>query len=199
QKNPQVIERPIHAFMVSAPPPPPPPPAGGAGTRATPKAHVETPKVQPTFHQPTEVPREVPQSENTETARTDTGVAGGVAGGVVGGVVGGTLGGQLGGTLGGTGTALHVGGDVKAPVAKFRIDPEYTELARKARVEGIVIIEAIIDQNGNVTDARILKGLPFGLEQSALDAVKRWKFVPGTLNGQPVPVFYDLTINFRLE
>ena len=88
---------------------------------------------------------------------------------------------------------------MKAPVAKFRIDPEYTELARKARVEGIVIIEAIIDQNGNVTDARILKGLPFGLEQSALDAVKRWKFVPGTLNGQPVPVFYDLTINFRLE
>ena len=117
----------------------------------------------------------------------------------MGGVVGGTLGGQLGGQLGGTGTALRVGGDVKAPVAITRIEPQYTELARKARIEGIVIIEAIIDRNGNVTDVRVLKPLPLGLDQSALEAVKRWKFSPGTLNGQPVPVIYNLTVNFRLQ
>jgi len=126
-------------------------------------------------------------------------VVGGVVCGVVGGVVGGTLGGQLGGTIGGTGTAMRVGGDVNAPTAISRIEPQYTELARKARIEGIVIIEAIINTNGDVTDARVLKPLPLGLDQAALDAVKRWKFKPGTLNGQPVPVIYNLTINFRLQ
>ena len=84
-------------------------------------------------------------------------------------------------------------------MAITRVDPQYTELARKARIEGIVIIEAIIDPSGNVTDARVLKPLPLGLDQAALDAVKRWKFKPGTLNGQPVPVIYNLTVNFRLQ
>jgi protein TonB len=117
----------------------------------------------------------------------------------VGGVVGGTLGGQLGGTIGGSGTAMRVGGDVKAPTTISRVEPQYTELARKARIEGIVIIEAIINTNGDVTDVRVLKPLPLGLDQSALEAVKRWRFKPGTLNGQPVPVIYNLTINFRLQ
>ncbi|PYQ26205.1 MAG: hypothetical protein DMF56_25500 [Acidobacteria bacterium] len=63
----------------------------------------------------------------------------------------------------------------------------------------MVILEAVIDRNGNVTEARVLKGLPFGLEQSALDAIKKWRFKPGTLNGQPVPVYYNLTINFQLQ
>src|SRR5262249_46185304 len=130
------------------------------------------------------------------------GVGAGV-GGQLGGVVGGTLGGQLGGQLGGTGTALRVGGDVKAPVAINRIDPQYTELARRARASGFVIVEAIIDQDGNVTDAHIVatlvKPAPFGLDQAALEAVRRWRFKPGTLNGQPVSVIYDLTVNFRLQ
>jgi protein TonB len=208
KKNPDVVVKPIRAFMVSAPPPPPPPPPppGPSASSSTPTPKIETPKEQPQFHQPTEVPKEVPQvaetttgAESGVTGGQEGGVVGGVVGGVAGGVVGGTLGGQLGGTLGGTGTALRVGGDVKAPVAITRIEPQYTELARKARIEGIVIIEAIIDRNGNVTDARILKPLPLGLDQSALDAVKRWKFSPGTLGGQPVPVIYNLTVNFRLQ
>ncbi|HEY6141339.1 MAG TPA: energy transducer TonB, partial [Thermoanaerobaculia bacterium] len=120
--------------------------------------------------------------------------------GVVGGVVGGQLGGQLGGQIGGTGDKpLRVGGDVQAPVATTRVEPQYTEIARKARIEGLVIIEAIIDAHGNVTDARVLKPLPMGLDQAAIDAVKRWKFKPGTLNGQPVPVIFNLTVNFRLQ
>ena len=209
KEHPEVIEKPIRAFMVSAPPPPPPPPPPPAGGASTPKPKVETPKVEPQpFHQPTEVPKEVPQTAQTDTASTSTGVVGGqaggveggVVGGVAGGVVGGTLGGQLGGVLGGTGDKpVRVGGDVQAPVAINRIEPQYTELARKARIEGVVIIEAIIDRNGNVTDARVLKPLPLGLDQSALEAVKRWKFRPGTLNGQPVPVIYNLTVIFRLQ
>jgi len=58
---------------------------------------------------------------------------------------------------------------------------------------------ALSDRNGNVTDARVLKPLPMGLDNAALEAVKRWKFTPGTLNGQPVPVIYNLTVNFRLQ
>ena len=94
---------------------------------------------------------------------------------------------------------MRVGGDVNPPQAITRVEPVYTDVARKARVEGIVIIETIIDRNGNVTDARVLKGLPMGLDQSALEAVKRWKFHPGTLGGQPVPVIFTLTVNFRLQ
>jgi TonB family protein len=92
-----------------------------------------------------------------------------------------------------------VGGDVTAPQSIVRVEPVYTEIARKARIEGIVIIEAIIDRQGNVTDVRVLKPLPMGLDQAALDAVRKWKFKPGTLNGQPVPVIYNLTVNFRLQ
>ena len=198
KQNPEVIQKPIRAFVVSAPPPPPP------------KPHVETPKTeQPKFRQPTEIPKEVPQTaQSTDTSSSNAGVVGGqtggveggVVGGVAGGVVGGTLGGQLGGVLGGTGDKpVRVGGDVQAPVAISRVEPQYTELARKARIEGVVIIEAIIDRNGNVTDARVLKPLPLGLDQAALEAVKRWKFKPGTLNGQPVPVIYNLTVIFRLQ
>lgn len=214
KKNPEVIEKPIQAFMVSAPPPPPPPPPPPAASHATSTPRVtkvETPHEQPKFRQPTETPREVPQvAENTDTeGGQEGGVVGGQKGGQVGGVVGGQIGGQLGGTLGGQlggqvgGTGdrpVRVGGNVMAPVAIRKIpEPQYTEIARKARIEGMVIVEAIIDRNGTVTDVRVLKPLPLGLDQSAVDAVKRWKFSPGTLNGQPVPVIYTLTVNFRLQ
>jgi protein TonB len=216
KQNPQVVEKPIEAFVVSQaapPPPPPPPPPAASHASSTPhKQKIETPKVPDnTFHQPREIPKEVPQVDPVDTPETGGvdggvvggqvgGVVGGVIGGVVGGVVGGTLGGQLGGQLGGTGDRpMRVAGDVQAPIRRVTIEPVYTEIARKARVEGIVIIEAIIDRQGNVTDARVLKGLPMGLDQTALEAVRRWKFSPGTLNGQPVPVIYNLSVNFRLQ
>lgn len=214
-QKPEVVEKPIRAFFASAPPPPPPPPPPAASSSShvsTPKVtKVEIPKEVPKFHQPTEIPKEVPKvtEENTDTSGGQQGgvvggvkggVVGGTVGGVVGGVIGGQLGGQLGGQVGGTGDQpMRVGGNVLPPTAISRIDPQYTEIARKARIEGIVVIEAVIDRNGDVTDARILKPLPMGLADAALEAVKRWKFKPGTLNGQPVPVYYNLTVTFRLQ
>jgi periplasmic protein TonB len=152
------------------------------------------------------------------------GVAGGVVGGTVGGEVGGELGGVKGGQVGGTGTGtegsgtggveapvapapappppagpLRVGGDVKAPVIVNRADPDYTESARKARIAGIVIVEAIIDKQGNVDEVKIIKGLPMGLADEAVKAVRKWKFKPGTHNGQPVATIFNLTVNFRLD
>jgi TonB family protein len=94
---------------------------------------------------------------------------------------------------------LRVGGDVQAPVVVEKVEPSYTEEARKAGINGIVIIEAIIGRDGVLKNAHVLKPLPFGLDQAALDAVKQWKFKPGTLNGQPVDVIFNLVVNFRLR
>jgi protein TonB len=148
------------------------------------------------------------------------GEIGGVMGGQVGGVQGGVLGGVVGGKVGGTGTGtegdgtggkeapvaapapeagpMRVGGDVKAPVVTRRVQPEYPEIARKSRVAGVVIVEAIIDKHGNVDQVRVLKGLPMGLSAEAEAAVRQWKFRPGTLNGEPVDVIFSLTVNFSL-
>ncbi len=195
--------------------------------KEVPKVDIPTPtqvaKIDPTPSQPSNDP---PGAQEGGVAG---GVAGGVVGGQEGGTVGGVVGGQIGGVLGGekggvvggtpggtgegTATAppppppapeppagpLRVGGDVKAPVAINRAKPDYTDAARKARVTGVVVVEAIVNKQGEVEQVKILKGLPLGLSEQAVDAVKKWRFHPGTLNGQPVEVIFDLTVNFTLE
>ena len=135
------------------------------------------------------------------------GVQGGEVGGVVGGQVGGQVGGVVGGQLGGTGTEtaavpdgpLRVGGNVKAPVVVDRAEPSYTEPARKARIAGTVVVEAIIDKQGNVDNVKVIKGLPAGLSEQAETAIRKWKFRPGTMNGEPVATIFNLTVTFRLD
>ncbi|XP_020900709.1 uncharacterized protein LOC110239335 [Exaiptasia diaphana] len=94
---------------------------------------------------------------------------------------------------------IHVGGDVQKPEKVSAPQPQYTEIARKARIQGVVIVQAIIDKAGNVTNVKVLKGLPMGLSEQAVEAIKKWKFKPATLNGKPVDVYYNLTVNFRLQ
>lgn len=94
---------------------------------------------------------------------------------------------------------LHVGGDVRAPVKIHAPQPQYTPIARKARIQGVVIAQAVIDEEGNVASLEVLKGLPMGLSETAVEAMERWKFEPATLNGEPVAVYYNLTVNFRLQ
>ena len=93
---------------------------------------------------------------------------------------------------------IRVGGNV-APPAKIRdVKPEYPPEARAAGVSGLVILEAVIDANGNVRDARVLKSVPL-LDQAALDAVRQWQFTPTRLNNTFVPVIMTVTLNFSLQ
>jgi protein TonB len=94
---------------------------------------------------------------------------------------------------------IYVTGDVQKPEKISAPAPQYTEIARKARIQGVVIVQAIIDEQGNVTNVQVLKGLPMGLSESAVDAVKQWKFKPATLNAKPVAVYFNLTVNFQLQ
>jgi TonB family protein len=94
---------------------------------------------------------------------------------------------------------LHVGGDVKAPVVVHRVEATYPEEARKRGVNDIAILELVIDKTGHVVDAKILKDVPYGGSEAALAAVKQWTFKPGTRNGQPVDVVFNLTVRIGAD
>ena len=92
-----------------------------------------------------------------------------------------------------------VGGNITEPEKLSGPNPIYPEAARRARIQGVVVLECIIGKNGAVREAKVLRGLPLGLTESAVDAVKKWKFKPSTLNGKPVEVLYILTVRFNLQ
>lgn len=94
---------------------------------------------------------------------------------------------------------MKVGGGVLPPQKIYTPQPVYTEEARLARIQGVVILEAIIDEKGAVQQVRVLKGLPQGLSESAVETAKQWTFKPATLDGQPVPVYFNLTVRFSLQ
>lgn len=94
---------------------------------------------------------------------------------------------------------LQVGGGVTAPERIYDPQPKYSEEARKARIQGAVILQAVIDALGNVQDVTVLKGLSMGLTESAIDTVKEWRFKPATLNGEPVAVYYNLIVTFSVQ
>ena len=92
-----------------------------------------------------------------------------------------------------------VGGKITEPVKLSGPNPLYPEAARRARIQGVVVLECIIGKTGVVQDVKVLRGLPLGLTESATDAVKKWRFEPSTLNGKPVEVLYILTVRFNLQ
>jgi protein TonB len=91
---------------------------------------------------------------------------------------------------------LHSG--IRAPSKVLNVPPVYPELARRAGIEGIVILEATIDAQGHVVSATVLRSVPL-LDQSALEAVRQWTFSPALLNGVPVPVIMTVTVRFQLK
>jgi protein TonB len=95
-------------------------------------------------------------------------------------------------------TIVDVHVDIEPPEIVHRVDPRYTEPARHAGVEGVVILKLLIDPGGAVESIEVLRPLPLGLTQSAVEAVEQWRFSPSTFNGRPVSVRYVLTVRFTL-
>lgn len=186
----------VRPMVVPPPPPPPPPPARAVAPRTVPAPRTVS---EDRFTAPVEVPAELPVADGL-----DLGIEGGVPGGVVGGVPGGVVGGVVGGLPDGAASAppppapVRVGGHIKEPMKTRHVDPVYPKVAMAASVQGIVIIEAVIDATGRVAETRILRGVPV-LDDAALDAVRQWVYTPTLLDGVPTPVKMVITVTFRLK
>ena len=199
----QVLD--VHSFeavFLVAPRPPaaPPPPAAQPLKIARPMARVlDLNKLT--------APAVIPAKIKIVADEAPPDLGAGVSG-VVGGVPGGVLGGIIGGVADNVKTIAppppqerkiaRVGGDVKPPVPISTPQPYYPAVARAAHVDGLVVIDAIIDEQGNVVQARVVEGPPL-LVAAALDAVAKWKYEPTFLNGQAVAIRTHIQVMFRLQ
>jgi TonB family protein len=128
-----------------------------------------------------------------------TGSGGGIGSGSGGGLGEGHGPGVGPGTGGGIGGGVyHVGGGISAPEAVSSPDPEYTEEARKAKTQGTCVLRLIVDSTGHPRDVHVVKGLGFGLDAKAIDAVQKWQFNPSMKDGKPIDVQIRVEVVFRL-
>lgn len=98
-----------------------------------------------------------------------------------------------------TSDPMRITADVVQPVLIHKVQPEYPEIARKARIQGVVILEAIITKEGNVENVKVLRRLHPILDQAAVNSVQQWHYKPATLNGRPVKVYSTVTVKFTLK
>jgi periplasmic protein TonB len=130
------------------------------------------------------------------------GVPGGIPGGQAGGVIGGVLGGVPKGVpppvAEGPKAPVRVGGNVKPPRLLFGPKPEYPVLARQGRLSGVVVIDAVIDEQGNVKGMRVISGEPL-LIPAALSAVSKRKYEPTVLDGEPTPIDLRVEVSFSFS
>jgi protein TonB len=96
------------------------------------------------------------------------------------------------------GGAYRIGGGVSQPTLLSKVEPEYSEEARKAKFQGAVILQIVVDEKGLPRDIKIIRPLGLGLDQKAVEAVEKWRFTPGKKDGKPVPVYAQIEVNFRL-
>lgn len=92
---------------------------------------------------------------------------------------------------------VRIGGEVRQPIKVRDVKPLYPPLAQEARVQGLVILEGLIDTQGNVADVKVLRGVPL-LNDAAVEAVRQWRYRPTLLNGVPVPVIMTMAVTFTL-
>ena len=96
------------------------------------------------------------------------------------------------------GGAYRIGGGVSAPSVLLKVEPEYSEEARKAKWQGTVVLSLVVDDQGRPQNLKVVRALGLGLDQKAIEAVEKWKFKPGMKDGKPVPVIATIEVNFRL-
>jgi TonB family protein len=118
------------------------------------------------------------------------------SGGGVGNGKGGGYGPGVGGGVGGS--VYRAGGGISAPSVLYKVDPEYSDEARKAKYSGTVLISLIVDPQGRAQNIKVVRSLGLGLDEKAMEAVAKWKFKPGMKDGHPVSVLATIEVNFRL-
>jgi periplasmic protein TonB len=195
-------------MMLVAPPPPPPPPPPAAAVMVKTQAPKRVFMSEGKLVAPRIVPKDIAMIKE---APIEPDALGGVEGGVPGGVPGGQMGGVIGGVLGGiAGTVkpvapaahskapVRVGGRVRRPQVIKQIPPRYPTLARDAHITGEVVIDAVLDEHGNVTEMKVLSGPPL-FYSAALEALSQWKYEPTYLNDEPISVQLIVTITFKLS
>ena len=168
-----------------APPPPPPPPAVQAPVKSIPADPVESPGL--------------PEAQPREPSR-GTGDRGGVGSGSGQGVGEGSGGGVGAGTGGGTGGGVYQpGAGIDPPTLVREVRPLYTDEARRQRIEGDVILEIVVRNDGSVGSIRVRRSLGGGLDQRAIEAVRQWRFNPARRHGTPVDVAVEVAVEFKLR
>src|SRR5688572_5511640 len=196
------------AFVAQAPPallPPPPPPAASSAPRAEqPAARAAASAVA---LPPAEAPAQIQFEPTGGEEDLEEGVPGGVEGGVPGGVAGGPV------------TELppppppelpasaplapaapvRVGGKVPQPTLLVRVEPEYPRAAVEARVQGLVILETVVGQDGHVVEARVIRSAGEVLDRAAIAAIRQWRYAPLELNGVRVRFLLTATLSFKLD
>lgn len=202
----------IRALLYNPPPPPPPPlpkgsaliPKPGPAKPVTPKpakaddARLEAPQLEP----PRTVENVKPEARADEADQagsptgSDFGVPEGMEGGVEGGVIGGVPGGVLGGVIGGTGDGPVLDYDRPPRILK-QARPQYPQEAFVKKIEGTVIVELLIDTEGRVVRARVIRSVP-ELDAAALDSVRQWVFSPAIKHGRPVATVALAPVSFRI-
>jgi protein TonB len=185
----------LMTFLVAPPPPPPPPPPPAAAAPVKIVKTVQSDIINGQLRTPTRIPEKV-QMIKEEEAPPPSMSSAGVFGGVPGGVPGGQMGGVIGGIVASTPIAVpkvatpqrvRVSSGVSEGLLIHKVQPQYPPLARQARIQGSVVLQAIISKGGTIENLRAVQGHPM-LTPAAIDAVKQWKYRPYMLNGEPVEV-----------
>jgi protein TonB len=196
-------------FLVAPPPPPPPPPAAAVPAQVV--RRIESDLMDGRLRTPGRIPQKVQMIREEETPPAmNTG--GGVVGGVPGGIPGGQLGGVIGGIISATSSMANV--PKLASVARperirisqgvtqgrllVKVEPTYPPIARSARIQGQVVLSAVISKTGEIEDLTLVSGHPM-LVPAAIEAVKQWHYRPYLLNGGPVEVETTITVSFLLS
>ena len=190
-------------FLLVAPPPPPPPPPPAAAVVKVVKV-IQTDIVNGELRTPTKIPKKVEMIKEEEAPPQMA--ATGVVGGVPGGVPGGSMGGVIGSVLSATPVAVpkiatpqrvRVSSGVVSGLLLRKVQPNYPPLARQARIQGVVVLQAQISKEGAIENLQLISGHPM-LAPAAIEAVKQWKYKPYLLNGEPVEVETQVQVNFTL-
>ena len=186
------------AEMPAAVPPPPPPPPPVQAVQAV----RTTPPPANAFVAPTEAPPDI-QPEPVGTAIAEAGIAGGVEGGIAPGIVG-TVPALVEGPPPPPPAAslpqgpVRIGGQLSAPTLLKRVEPIYPGIAQSAAIDGVVILDAIVDEHGRIQSLKVLRGHPL-LAKAAIEAVQQWEYEPLKLNGRPTPFELSVSLWFHFE